>query len=124
MIVSSCRKALQDGCYKWRHDRVLAVLAHHMELQKKMKRSQVGKKPVQFVKAGGKTSRKDQPTTTVTTGVLQTAQDWEMRVDLKKKLVFPGEITTTSLRPDIVLYSKVKKHIILIELTVPLEESK
>ncbi|KAK0144509.1 hypothetical protein N1851_017138 [Merluccius polli] len=39
--------------------------------------------------------------------VLAKASNWEMRVDLRKQLNFPEEITHTSLRPDIVLWSKV-----------------
>lgn len=45
-----------------------------------------------------------------------------MRVNLKKQLRFPEEITLTSLRPDIVLWSRDTKQVILIELTVPWEE--
>lgn len=36
-------------------------------------------------------------------GILVTAKDWEMRVDLVRQLKFPEEIAITSLRPDIIL---------------------
>lgn len=52
-------------------------------------------------------------------GLLQAAQSWEMRVDLARKLQFPFHIVQTSLRPDIVIWSKEVKRVILIELTVP-----
>ena len=45
-----------------------------------------------------------------------------MRVDLDRQLRFPVEITTTSLRPDIVVWSTKAKAVHLIELTVPMEE--
>ena len=45
-----------------------------------------------------------------------------MRVDLKKKLVFP-DVVQTNLRPDIVMWAPSSKKIILIELTVPWEDS-
>lgn len=45
-----------------------------------------------------------------------------MRVDLSRQFQFPCEITTTSLRPDIVVWSTKAKAVLLIELTVPLEE--
>lgn len=45
-----------------------------------------------------------------------------MRVNLDRKLQFPTEITTTSLRPDIVVWSTEARVGILIELTVPMEE--
>lgn len=34
---------------------------------------------------------------------------WEMRVDLGKQLVFPAEITQTTLRPDVVMWSTAAK---------------
>ena len=40
---------------------------------------------------------------------------------MDKKLVFPHEITTTTLRPDIILWSPGRKIVIMIELTVPWE---
>ncbi|KAK0151125.1 hypothetical protein N1851_007698 [Merluccius polli] len=47
--------------------------------------------------------------------------DWNLRVDLDRQLKFPPEITTTSLRPDIILWSPSVKAVILAELTVPWE---
>ena len=43
-----------------------------------------------------------------------------MEVDLGKRLVFPDVVQTT-LRPDIVLWSKTGKKLIVIELKVPWE---
>ena len=45
-----------------------------------------------------------------------------MRADIGKQLQFPREITTTSLRPDIVLWSAATKVVMLIELTIQWEE--
>lgn len=45
-----------------------------------------------------------------------------MRVDLGKRLKFPNNITTVSLRPDIILWSAIEKHVLMIELTVSWEE--
>ena len=45
-----------------------------------------------------------------------------MRVDLRKKLVFP-DVVHTQLRQDIVIWLESRKKIILIELTVPLEDN-
>ncbi|CAM4377895.1 unnamed protein product [Leuciscus chuanchicus] len=74
-----------------------------------------------FVREGDKahktgTGAKNPPST------LQRAFDWELRVDLKKKLVFPQDVAVTSLRPDMVLLSRSTKSIIIAELTVPWEE--
>ena len=53
---------------------------------------------------------------------MSTADDWKPEVDLKKKLVFPIKIARTNLRPDIVLSSLKTKTVVMIELTVPLED--
>ncbi len=55
-------------------------------------------------------------------GVLSMADDWEMPAYLRKQLRFPEQITQTSLRPDIVLWSKVTKQVVLIELTIHWEK--
>ncbi|TDH01092.1 hypothetical protein EPR50_G00176520 [Perca flavescens] len=54
--------------------------------------------------------------------ILQRAFDWEMQVDLRSRLVFPQDIAATSLRPDLVLISRITKTILVAELTVPWED--
>lgn len=49
------------------------------------------------------------------------AQDCSMRADLGRRLQFPREITSTSLQPDIVLWSSTTKLVLLIELTIQWE---
>ena len=51
------------------------------------------------------------------------ARDWRMVADVGRQLVFPKEIATTTLRPDIVLWSPSKKKALIIELTVPWEDA-
>lgn len=46
-----------------------------------------------------------------------------MKVDLGQRLIFPLEIATTTLRPDLVLWSKSRQHAYIIELTVPWENA-
>jgi DNA topoisomerase VI subunit B len=53
---------------------------------------------------------------------LDPAGEWQIATDLKH-LVFPTEILVTAQRPDIVVWSRLLKHIILIELAVPWEEN-
>jgi ribA/ribD-fused uncharacterized protein len=118
-ILSYCPKALTDGRYTWRHNRVLEVIAHHIALA--IKHSKSRKKQhkttfINFVKEGQRNRNTE-------TGVLTLTDDWELRVDLKPQLVFPPEITSTSSRPDIVIWSKKAKTVIIIELTVPWEEN-
>jgi hypothetical protein len=117
-ILSACQVALSQGRYRWRHDRVLRQLADCLDQERRKKRSVPTKaKSIPFVKEGQQV--KTAPPKRV--GVLDSAQNWEMRVDLERKLQFP-EIIHTNLRPDIVLFSSQSKKIIAIELTVPWEE--
>ena len=50
--------------------------------------------------------------------MLDRGHDWELRVDLDRKLVFP-KIVEINLRPDAVLVSQQSKKLFAIELTVP-----
>ena len=56
-------------------------------------------------------------------GILHESSDWKLSVDFNSNLVFPSFIATTGSRPDIVIYSVLKKTVILIELTSPCEEN-
>ena len=47
---------------------------------------------------------------------------WKMEVDLGRQLQFPQEICSSTLRPDVLLWSAAVKAAILMELTVPWEE--
>ncbi|KAI2663059.1 hypothetical protein H4Q32_002088 [Labeo rohita] len=55
-------------------------------------------------------------------GLLTTATDWQLEVDLDKQLKIPSRITSTRLRPDMIIVSKSTKQLIILELTVPWEE--
>ena len=46
------------------------------------------------------------------------AKDWQLEVDIGKKMQFP-DIVPTNLRPDMVLWSTSSKKVVIIELTVP-----
>lgn len=51
------------------------------------------------------------------------ARDWKMKVGLDQKLTFPSEIATTTLRPDLVLWSNSCQLAYIIKLTVPWEDA-
>ncbi|KAK0130886.1 hypothetical protein N1851_034431 [Merluccius polli] len=59
------------------------------------------------------------PSARVEATLLDTARDWRMQVD--QRLIFPPEIITTNLRPDLVLWSTSQKLLFIVELTVPWE---
>ncbi|XP_029958217.1 uncharacterized protein LOC115396474 [Salarias fasciatus] len=118
-ILSSCAKALGKGRYRCRHDQVLKSIAEAIGGGvERARRSQPIKKIMTFLKAGEKKALK----TRTSTGVLTTANDWQMLVDLQKQLKFPSHIVSTSLRPDIVLFSESTKQVIMLELTDPWED--
>lgn len=54
---------------------------------------------------------------------LNTARDWEMQVDLSQRLTFPPEIAATDFCPDLVLWSKSCRHILVVAVTDPLDQA-
>ena len=67
-----------------------------------MRNNEEKKKPikVQFVKEGETTRRNLRNNTK--SGILDQAKDWQLEVDLDRKLRFP-DIVPTNVRPDMVL---------------------
>ncbi|RXN33882.1 hypothetical protein ROHU_015321 [Labeo rohita] len=120
-ILSGCKIALTQGRYRWRHDKVLAVLADILE-KERGKRRPAKVRPllstIAFVKEGQRPIVHSQ----ARQNLLQSAQGWEMEVDLGRRLHFLEAVLSTTLRPDIIMWSLEGKRIILVELTVPWEE--
>ncbi len=118
-ILSGCKTALAQGRYRWRHDKVLTMLADILEQERTRKRQRKSKPlpGITFLKEGTKPSGPNKSRVSL----LQSAQAWELRVDLKRRLQFP-DVVHTSWRPDAVLFYTEGKKIILVELTVPWEE--
>ena len=80
------------------------------------------KNKVRFVKEGGKLAASAIGKREVDS-ILDGATDWVLMEDLGKQLHFPSFICETLLRPDIVLFSKDLRTVIIIELTCPCEEN-
>ena len=124
-VLSSCRAALSQGRYTWRHNQVLKVLAEAIEFNLAMGTTRrQPERQILFQKAGGVGSW---PITSLQStyskkGLLSEAEDWECAADLQDwNTGYPEVIKRTGLRPDIVLHSKSAMEILLIELTVPYE---
>ncbi|XP_035683116.1 uncharacterized protein LOC118420431 [Branchiostoma floridae] len=122
-ILSSCQVALSRGRYTWRHNQVLKVIVNALEEVRAENKGRPGKRiqPISFVKEGEKVKNiekrhRDQP------GIMTTANDWVIQADIGKQLELPKDIITTNLRPDIIMYSRRTKQLVLIELTVPWED--
>jgi len=123
-LLSGCAIALGQGRYRWRHDRVLRVLAAALEEKRAQMsgRKQGSLKFVDFVKEGGKGQRRGKRAADDGLGILPTAGDWVLQADLDRKLIFPEEIAVTNQRPDVVIWSAKTRQVVMIELTVPWEE--
>ena len=122
-ILSGCKVSLTQGRYTWRHNQVLRELASALEIRRVEANTQPGqssRRPnfTAFVRAGEESRRTQNRRNT---SALDRARDWEMRADLDRMMVIPAEIVETSLRPDIILWSKSQKTCFFIELTVPWE---
>ncbi|XP_063325341.1 uncharacterized protein LOC134624301 [Pelmatolapia mariae] len=112
MVVEEVRRQEETA----RHARAVALVrqGHWMNWEKEQQLSST------FVREG------DKPRTSPSApdlGPLKVARDWQMQVDLDQRLIFPTEIVTTTLRPDLVLWSNSQKLAYLIELMVPWEEA-
>ena len=86
-ILSSCSKALGEGRYRWRHDQVLKSIAE--AISKGIKGSRHTKataKTIHFVKEG---QRPEKTPRNRSSGLLPTARDWGMSVDLERQLKIP-----------------------------------
>ncbi|XP_055496018.1 uncharacterized protein LOC129699945 [Leucoraja erinacea] len=118
-LLSSCPKSPGQSRYRWHHDQVLKVVAESIATAiDNSKHHHAPKKSITFVKAG----EKPRPQPKTRAGLLYTATDWQLPVDLGKQLKYPQHITATSLRPDMIITSDVTKQLIVLELTVPWEE--
>ena len=144
-ILNACPSALNQGRYTWRHDSVLRILKRHLLsfwqsplTQSTIKdRANLSTQPyIRFVPAGSASSRSTRRSTHLYSNnhhkrhplssskdLLLNSNDWEFLFDLgDSQLVFPPEIAVTTQRPDIVIFSRSKKAVLLVELTVPLED--
>ena len=54
--------------------------------------------------------------------ILDPARDWEMSIDLEKRVKIQSEISVTNMRPDALIISESSKQMIMVELTVPHED--
>ena len=117
-LLSSCPKALADGRYRWRHDQVLRAVADSIATAINTIKGHHKPKTIMFLRAGEKPNIQPR----AKSGLLTSATDWRLEVDLGKQLKFPARITPTRLRPDMIIVSDSTKQLIILELTVPWEE--
>ena len=119
-ILSSCKQALAQGRYTWRHNNVLRELAKVVETTRKEAN---GKKETQrtwinFTKEGSKPNIQARQLSSY----WDNAKDWEMIVDVEQQLQIPKFITDTRARPDMIIFSRTAHCLGILELTVPYED--
>lgn len=104
-VLSSCRTALKDGRFTWRHDQVLREIAAALDIQRRKKTTiEKGPKFINFIKGGRKTSRN---ANSKASGILATANDWEMQADVGGKTIY---INNTPARHSTVVKNKQTGH--------------
>ena len=100
--------------YTYRHNQVLEVVGKALESLVARFNSQTPSckvTTIPFVTAGAPIKCSNKPSI----GILSAACDWELRLDLERRLYFPPDIIVTDLRPDIVIWSKSVKTLLLLE---------
>lgn len=123
-ILANCNYALNQCRYTWRHDSVLLELkaAILSQLEQHAKRRKHNTALIKFVKQGAKNLKSSGPVDR-SISLLDKAKDWELLVDLDaNRTLFPPEIYSTTQRPDIVLFSRSSRFVIIAELTNGAEE--
>ncbi|GFN73709.1 polyprotein [Plakobranchus ocellatus] len=112
-VMSSCKVALSQGRYTWRHNRVLQELASVISTAKgEIHPSSISS--TVFTTEGG-VKKWHGGSITINThrkGLLDGCDEWERHPDVIRK---------TALRPDIVIHSTSIQQIIMVELTEPYE---
>ena len=95
-ILSGCKTALTQGRYRWCHGKVLAQLADILEQERRKKRPAKTKpslSTITFIREGQRPGVQGQ----ARQNLLQSAQGWELEVDLGRKLHFPEAVLSTTL---------------------------
>ena len=135
-IPNGCSVAFPQGWFTCRHNSVLSAIKHRMttfseqrvqqqqSLQAIVSATAKGKpRVVCFVRPGEILPRNAHPCKPLTSqAVLIQTDDWKFFIDLQAQLQFPVEIAAKTLRPDVVIFSRSKKTVFILELTVPLED--
>ena len=121
-VLSSCKIALLQGRYTWRHNRVLQELSPIMSTAK-VETTLPKTNALIFSTEGGAKTWHGRPlrTTNQTKYLLYGCDDWDVSADLPEWDSHPSIIKETRSRPDIVIHSAPIQQLIMVELTGPYE---
>ena len=133
-VLNGCPVALHQGRYTWRHNSVLSAIRHRLNTFWEQRSTQLAVQAtvatkekaryIQFVRPSQcllAPSHATQRNPLASQAILLQANDWTFLYDLEGQLQFLIEAAVTSLRPDVVLFSRSSKTIV--ELKVPLEDN-
>ena len=136
VLNNGCPVALHQGRYTWRHISVLSAIRHSLNTFWEQRSTQLAiqatvstkekARYIQFVRAGQRLPAPNhipQRKPLASQAILLQANDWTFLYELEGKLQFPIEPAVTSLRPDVVLFSRSSKTVALLEPTVRLEDN-
>ena len=105
-------KLLPESPGERRHDQVLRVIAEAISTGISSSRQQ---QPVRHTITFARAGEKPHYYPSSSGGLVATAQDWQLKVDLGRQLKFSDTIAATTLRPDIVLVSELSRQAVLLE---------
>lgn len=129
-IICSCKVALEQGRISYRHDSILHCIVKYIKSvmveQKSSCANQVAdadkqsRGPIRFVKQGTVVKKRKRKKVSY----WGNHTDWKILMDTRtKQYQIPSCIASSSLRPDICVYSEEAKRVCFIELTSPAEEN-
>lgn len=100
-ILSACTTSLDEGRYSYRHDKVLEIIREAIGLS---------------------LARVNRSSCDTSNSIFKKASDWQIITDKRNKsYTFPQNLFQTKLRPDILVFSRILKLVVLVELSVPFE---
>ncbi|GFS00701.1 reverse transcriptase [Elysia marginata] len=123
-VLSSCRVALSQGRYTWRHNRVLQELASVMSTAKEQFNPTSPSFTI-FTTEGGTKTWCGRSNTAITQRkrLLGGCDDWEVLAGLPEWDKHPDVIRRTTLRPVIVIHSPSTQQFTVVEMTAPLKQN-
>ena len=124
-ILNGCSIALRQGHYKRRHDNVPCILKRHfLNFWECLQRESTNSiKYAPFIHLPQLRVRQHQRRPLLSTDTLRCASDWQFLFDVDGGYnVFLIEVVASAQRPDIVIYCLSLRKVLLIELSVPLED--
>ena len=122
--LNGCSVALHQGRFMWCHNSVLSAIKHRLTtfweqsatqqaVQATVSATAAKGKPrlIRFVRPGGETlpQNADHRRLLAPQAILLQTDDWQFLFDLEEQLQFPVEIAATTLRPDVVMFSRSNK---------------